>query len=364
MEEDAAKNTHVGGDEGRLKGANGVLINYNRGGVPLIEIVTYPILNTGKNAALITKNYVQTIKDLVTELKISDAKMEEGSLRADINISLRKKVNDIDKQNKIPFGIRSETKNVNSFKTIEKTVLYEIERQAKILDENKIIIQETRHFQNNKTVSGRVKSDADDYRYFSEPDLVIYSPSNELVEELKNYIPENPVKKRIQLQKEWNFSDLEMRDILNLDIVNLIEKTVKKSVSAKNAKKWWEIIISLNGLNKVKIKDIVLIEKLIKNKTINNEIGKEIINYIIKGKGNTQQIIKKYNLKIVQNNDDLEKIIINILKSDKDVLNKLQNNNMKVMGVVIGKVMKETKGKADVSLISKITLNIIKNYQF
>jgi aspartyl-tRNA(Asn)/glutamyl-tRNA(Gln) amidotransferase subunit B len=360
MEEDAAKNTHINGSEGRLEGASNVLIDYNRGGVPLIEIVTFPILGSGQNAGLVAKNYVKTIHELVTSLGISDAKMEEGSLRADINVSLRKKAQNSDLQNKIPFGTRTETKNVNSFKTIEKAVDYEIERQSEILDNGGKITQETRHFQNNQTVSGRAKSDSDDYRYFPEPDLVIYSPSNELIDKLKKEVPESNVKKKKKLQKEWGFSDLEMRDVVNLNILNLIEQTVEQGVSAKAAKKWWEIIIGGDYKN-IQLNDVVIIEKLILTQKINNKIGKKIIDYLGKGEKDVLNIIKKYSLEIDNNSNDLENIIVKVLKQDNDVLNKLKQNNMKVIGVVIGKVMKETNGKADASQIPQIVSKVVKN---
>ena len=164
IEDDAGKNTHVGGADGRIEGADHSLVDYNRAGVPLIEIVTKPIEGAGDRAPEIAGAYMRAIRDIVRALNISHARMEQGNMRADVNVSLRNSPSD-------PFGTRSETKNVNSFRGIEKTIQYEIRRQAAILSEGGEILQETRHWDeaSQTTAGGRVKSDADDYRYFPDP---------------------------------------------------------------------------------------------------------------------------------------------------------------------------------------------------
>ena len=165
IEDDAGKNTHVGGADGRIEGADHSLVDYNRAGVPLIEIVTKPIEGAGDRAPEIAGAYVRAIRDIVRALNISHARMEQGNMRADVNVSLRPSPD-------APYGTRSETKNVNSFRGIEKTIQYEIRRQAARLDDGKEILQETRHWDEatQTTAGGRLKSDADDYRYFPDPD--------------------------------------------------------------------------------------------------------------------------------------------------------------------------------------------------
>ncbi|MFC2351437.1 MAG: Asp-tRNA(Asn)/Glu-tRNA(Gln) amidotransferase subunit GatB, partial [Scardovia wiggsiae] len=179
VEDDAGKNTHVGGADGRIEGADHSLVDYNRAGVPLVEIVTKPITGTGGRAAEVAGAYVRTIRDIVRALNISHARMEQGNMRADVNVSLRPSP-------EAPLGTRSETKNVNSFRGIEKTIIYEIRRQAAILDDGGAILQETRHWDeaSQATAGGRVKTDADDYRYFPDPDLVMVHVTKEQIDEL------------------------------------------------------------------------------------------------------------------------------------------------------------------------------------
>ena len=207
MEEDTGKSLHVGGATGRIHGADHSLVDYNRAGIPLIEIVTKPITGTGAKAPQVARAYVQQLRELILALGVSEARMDQGNLRADVNLSLAPTGSDV-------LGTRTETKNVNSFRSVERAVRYEMQRHAAVLDGGGSITQETRHWHEDTgvTTSGREKSDAEDYRYFPEPDLVPVAPSREWVEELRAGLPEAPEKRRARLQAEWGFSDLEMRD--------------------------------------------------------------------------------------------------------------------------------------------------------
>ncbi|NMA78889.1 MAG: Asp-tRNA(Asn)/Glu-tRNA(Gln) amidotransferase subunit GatB, partial [Actinomycetales bacterium] len=226
MEEDAGKNTHVGGSTGRIHGATHSQVDYNRAGVPLVEIVTKPIPGTEGRAPEVAAAYVRTLRDIFRALDVSEARMERGNVRADVNVSLRKDPS-------APLGTRTETKNVNSFRSIERTVRFEISRQAALLDAGESIVQETRHFHEDTggTSSGRPKSDAEDYRYFPEPDLVPVAPSREWVEEIRAALPELPAARRRRLQGEWGYADAEMRDVVNAGAVELIEATVAAGAS-------------------------------------------------------------------------------------------------------------------------------------
>ncbi len=208
MEEDTGKSTHVG-ISGRIHGADYSLVDYNRAGIPLIEIVTKPILGAGAKAPEVARAYVTQLRDLIVALGVSEARMDQGNLRADVNLSLSPKGSGT-------LGTRTETKNVNSFRSIERAVRFEMQRHAGILDGGGSILQETRHWHEDTgiTTSGREKSDAEDYRYFPEPDLVPVAPSREWVDELRGTLPENPTEKRARLQADWGVTDLEMRDIV------------------------------------------------------------------------------------------------------------------------------------------------------
>ena len=280
IEDDAGKNTHVGGADGRIEGADHSLVDYNRAGVPLIEIVTKPIEGAGDRAPEIAGAYMRAIRDIVRALNISHARMEQGNMRADVNVSLRNSPSD-------PFGTRSETKNVNSFRGIEKTIQYEIRRQAAILSEGGEILQETRHWDeaSQTTAGGRVKSDADDYRYFPDPDLVMLHITKEHIEEMKAQMPEMPRERRNRLKGEWGFNDLEMRDVLNADALDLLEDTVKAGASASGAKKWWLGELSREANNKgvsleelpITPADVAEVEKLIADGKLNDKLAKQTV---------------------------------------------------------------------------------------
>src|SRR6187402_222514 len=214
MEEDAGKNTHIGGSDGRIHGAEYSLVDYNRAGIPLVEIVTKPIEGAGSRAPEVARAYVQTLRDIFRALGVSEAKMERGNVRADVNVSIRPTPGS-------PLGTRTETKNVNSFRSVERAVRYEVSRQAGVLDDGIAIIQETRHWHEDTgtTAAGRVKSDAEDYRYFPEPDLVPIAPDRAWVEEIRASLPELPAARRRRLQTEWEYADAEMRDVVNAGAV-------------------------------------------------------------------------------------------------------------------------------------------------
>ncbi|ERK71337.1 aspartyl/glutamyl-tRNA(Asn/Gln) amidotransferase, B subunit, partial [Leifsonia aquatica ATCC 14665] len=234
MEEDAGKLTHVGGAAGRIQGADYSLVDYNRGGVPLVEIVTRMIEGAEADAPEIGRTYVRAIRDIVKALGVSNARMEEGNVRCDANVSLRPRGSGT-------LGTRTETKNVNSLRSVERAVRYEIQRQAAILAAGGTITQETRHWHEDTgtTSAGRPKSDADDYRYFPEPDLVPVAPSREWVEELRGTLPEQPSVRRKRLAAGWGFTALEFQDVENADLLDEVEATVAAGATAAAARKWW-----------------------------------------------------------------------------------------------------------------------------
>ena len=363
IEDDAGKNTHVGGADGRIEGANHSLVDYNRAGVPLIEIVTKPIEGAGERAPEIAGAYVRAIRDIVRALNISHARMEQGNMRADVNVSLRNSPSD-------PFGTRSETKNVNSFRGIEKTVQYEIRRQAQILSEGGEILQETRHWDeaSQTTAGGRVKSDADDYRYFPDPDLVMLHITKEHIEEMKAQMPEMPRERRNRLKGEWGFNDLEMRDVLNADALDLLEETVKAGASAAGAKKWWlgELSREANAkgvsLEELSIApaDVAEVEKLIADGKLNDKLAKQTVAGVLAGEGAPAEVVKKHGFQVVSDDGALEKAVDEALAANPDIVEKLKGGNMKPMGAIIGAVMRATRGQADAKAVTKIVMGKIK----
>lgn len=363
VEDDAGKNTHVGGADGRIEGADHSLVDYNRAGVPLVEIVTKPITGAGARAAEVAGAYVRTIRDIVRALNISNARMEQGNMRADVNVSLRNSPD-------APFGTRSETKNVNSFRGIERTIVYEIRRQAAVLEAGGEVLQETRHWDeaNQTTAGGRVKTDADDYRYFPDPDLVMVHTTKEHIDELKAQMPEMPRERRNRLQTEWGLSDNDMRDIINASALDLVEETVKAGASPAGARKWWmgEISRTANEndttLEELSITpaDVARVEALIAEGKLNDKLAKQTVSGVIAGEGTPDEVVAKHDYEVVQDTSALEAEVDKALAANPDIVEKLKSGNMKPMGAIIGAVMKATRGQADAKTVTGIVMSKIK----
>ena len=363
IEDDAGKNTHVGGADGRIEGADHSLVDYNRAGVPLIEIVTKPIEGVGERAPEIAGAYMRAIRDIVRALNISHARMEQGNMRADVNVSLRRDPSD-------PFGTRSETKNVNTFRGIEKTVQYEIRRQAQILSEGGEILQETRHWDeaSQTTAGGRLKTDADDYRYFPDPDLVMLHVTKEHIDRIAKDMPEMPRERRNRLKAEWGLNDVQMRDILNADALDLIEATVAEGATAAGARKWWlgELSREANAkgvtLEELPITpaDVAEIEKLIADGKLNDKLAKQTVAGVLAGEGTPSEVVEKRGLKVVSDDGLIDKAVDEAFAANPDVVEKLKSGNMKPMGVIIGAVMRATRGQADAKAVTKVVMSKIK----
>lgn len=363
VEDDAGKNTHVGGADGRIEGADHSLVDYNRAGVPLVEIVTKPITGIGERAAEVAGAYVRTIRGIARALNISHARMEQGNMRADVNVSLRKSPDD-------PLGTRSESKNVNSFRGIEKTIIYEIRRQAALLEDGGEVLQETRHWDeaSQTTAGGRLKTDADDYRYFPDPDLVMVHVTQDHIDELAAQMPEMPRERRNRLQKEWGFSDLEMRDVVNADALDLVEETVKAGAQASGARKWWlgEIARSANEQGKslddmgIAPADVARVEALVAEGKLNDKLAKQTVAGVLAGEGDPDQVVKAHGYEVVSDDGALEAEVDKALAANPDIVEKLKSGNMKPMGAIIGAVMKATRGQADAKAVTAIVMKRIK----
>ncbi len=358
MEEDAGKLTHVGGATGRIQGAEYSLVDYNRAGVPLVEIVTKPIYGAGADAPELAKAYVATIRDIVVALGISDARMERGNLRCDANVSLRP-------HGQEKLGTRTETKNVNSLRSVERAVRYEIQRQAQILADGGTIIQETRHWHEDTgtTSAGRPKSDADDYRYFPEPDLLPVVPSAELIEELRAALPEPPAARRRRLKQEWGFTDLEFQDVQNAGLLVEVASTVEAGASPQAARKWWSGEISrianareVEASSLVAPADVAALVALIDSGALNDRLARQVLEGVIDGEGSPQEVVDARGLAVVSDDGALIAAIDEALAAQPDVLAKIKDGKVQAAGAVIGAVMKAMKGQADAARVRELVL--------
>ena len=360
MEEDAGKLTHIGGSTGRIQGAEYSLVDYNRAGVPLVEIVTKPVDGAGSEAPELAAAYVRSIREIVKGLGVSDARMERGNVRCDANVSLRK-------HGAEKLGTRTETKNVNSLRSIERAVRYEIQRQAHILANGGTIIQETRHWHEDKgaTSAGRPKSDADDYRYFPEPDLVPVQPSRELIEALRATLPEKPADRRKRLAAEWGFSELEFRDVVNADLLDQLEETVAAGAKPQAARKWWmgELARIANESEEGAVPNITPAQvaelaKLIEDGKINDRLAREVLGYVLAGEGSPGEIVAARGLEVVSDDGALIAAIEAALATQPDVLDAIREGRMQAAGQVIGAVMKAMAGSADAARVRELLIEM------
>ena len=362
MEEDAGKNTHIGGADGRIQGADHSLVDYNRAGVPLVEIVTRPIEGAGERAPEVAAAYVQALRDIFRALDVSEARMERGNVRADINVSLRPTPES-------PLGTRTETKNVNSFRGIASAVRYEMQRQAQILADGGTILQETRHYheEDGSTSSGREKSDSEDYRYFPEPDLVPIRPDPVWVEELRASLPELPVAKRRRLRSEWGYADMEMRDVINAGALELIEATVAAGCDPASARKWWMGEISRRAKERevsldeagVSPAQVAQLQGLIDSGRINDKLARQALEGVLAGEGDPTQVVEARGLEVVSDDGALTAAVQEALDANPDIVEKIKGGKVQAAGALVGAVMKATRGQADAARVRELIMEMV-----
>ncbi len=363
MEEDAGKNTHIGGEGGRIHGATYSLVDYNRAGVPLVEIVTRPVAGAGARAPEVARAYVRTLRDMFRALGVSEARMERGNVRADVNLSLRTTPD-------APLGTRTETKNVNSFRSVERAVRYEISRQAAVLDAGQTVVQETRHWHEDTgiTTSGRIKSDAEDYRYFPEPDLVPIVPDPAWVESIRVNLPELPAARRRRLQTDWGYADAEMRDVVNAGAVDLIEATVAAGADPASARKWWmgelartakEQGIDLETLP-VTPEQIGALQTLVDDGRLTDKMARQVLEGVLAGEGSPEEVVARRGLAVVSDDGPLLAAIDEALAAQPDVADKIRGGNLGPVGAIIGAVMKATRGQADAARVRELVLERVR----
>ncbi len=359
MEEDTGKSLHMGGSTGRIHGADYSLLDYNRAGIPLVEIVTKVVTGTGKYAPEVARAYVSELRDILRGLGVSDVKMEQGSLRCDANVSLRLIGSE-------KLGTRSETKNVNSLRSVERAVRGEMIRHAELLNKGERVTQETRHFHEDTglTTPGRSKEQAEDYRYFPEPDLVPVAPSSELVERIRASLPEKPSVRRKKLQQEWQVPEKEMAAMINADVLDLVEETVKLGADPTRARGWWlgeiarianEKAVAASELP-INPQDVAEIVALIAQGDLTDKLARQVVEGVINGEGRPAEIIEKRGIKVVSDDSALMAAIEKAIAAQPDVAEKVRGGHIPAAGALIGAIMKETKGQADAAKVRELLL--------
>ncbi|SHF64004.1 aspartyl/glutamyl-tRNA(Asn/Gln) amidotransferase subunit B [Jatrophihabitans endophyticus] len=357
LEEDTGKNTHVG-TSGRIHGADYSLVDYNRAGIPLVEIVTRPVTGTGALAPEVARAYVTALRDILRTLGVSDVRMEQGSLRCDVNTSLN-----------LPgeaWGTRTETKNVNSLRSVERAVRSEILRQAPLLDAGERIRQETRHFQEQTgdTRSGRSKEEATDYRYFPEPDLVPMAPDAAWVESLRATLPELPATRRARLRDELGLSDDDLAKMTNAGVVDLVGATVEAGAPVGEARNWWmgylaqkanerEVEVADLGITAAQVARVVA---LVASGELTTALARQAVDGVLETGDDVDAVVAARGLTVVSDTGALEQAADDAIAANPDVADKVRSGKVAAVGALVGAVMKATRGQADAAAVKDILL--------
>ena len=357
LEEDTGKNLHVGGATGRIHGADHSLVDYNRAGIPLVEIVTRPVPGIGAKAPEVAKAYVAELREILLALGVSEVRMEQGNLRCDVNTSLAP-------VGSLEWGTRTETKNVNSLRSVERSVRFEMRRQAAVLDDGGRILQETRHFHEDtgSTSSGRSKEEATDYRYFPEPDLVPIAPAADWVERLTAELPELPAARRARLREEWGLSDTEMAWLVNADALGLVTETVAAGADPADARKWWLGELSRRAKDAgVELADLAVtpvqvaeLTALVAEGTVNDQLARQVLDGVLAGEGSPRAVVDSRGLAVLGESDELGAAVDAAIAGAPDVVEKVRGGKVAALGALVGAVMKETRGKADAATVRRM----------
>ena len=346
LEEDAGKSIHDLYDDFTA-------IDLNRAGTPLLEIVSEPDMRSAKEAVA----YAKKIHALVQYIGICDGNMQEGSFRCDANVSIRKKGDEL--------GTRAELKNINSFKFLEKAINLEVERQIDILEDSGSIVQETRLYDadKNETRSMRSKEEANDYRYFPDPDLLPVLIDDALLVQIKNSLPELPTEKKIRFIDDFGLSEYDAENLTaQKDIADYFESMITKGADVKLSANWvmGDLSASLNK-NQIEIQDspisaIELYELITKisDNTISGKIAKDVFKSMWEGKGSVEEIIENQGLKQMTDINALESIIDEVVNNNTLQVQQFKDGNSKLLGFFVGQVMKATNGKANPKQVNKI----------
>ncbi len=353
LEEDTGKSLHVGGATGRIHGADYSLVDYNRAGIPLVEVVTKPVPGTGALAPAVARGYVTELR----EVRVSDVRMEEGSLRCDVNTSLAP-------PGASEWGKRTETKNVNSFRSVERAVRSEIERQAAVLDAGDRVVQETRHFHEDsgQTTPGRSKEEEQDYRYFPEPDLVPIAPSADWVERLRATLPELPAARRARLQAEWGLSDLDMTALGSAGALDLVADTVAAGAAPADARKWWLGELSRHANDSgselaalpVTPAQVARIAGLVASGALTDRLARQVLDGVLAGEGSPDDVVAARGLAVVSDEATLLAAVDAAIAANPEVAARVRAGKTAAAEALVGAVMKATRGQADAARVREL----------
>ncbi len=360
MEEDAGKMIHVGGGEGRIAGATHSLVDYNRAGTPLIELVTLPDLRTPEEARL----FMQKLRQIYLAIGISDCSMEEGSLRCDGNVSLRRR-------GSTQLGTKTELKNMNSFKNLHDGLAYEICRQAEVLEEGGIIYQETRHWDPSakRTIVMRVKETADDYRLFPEPDLAPYDLSDEFIDRVRAQLPELPDEKAKRFESVFGLSAYDARHLVeHRSTANFFEACIDHAADDANslAKPLANLIINdvAAYANAHDISDMgqtaltparaVALVKLLADDTISSKQAKEVFAAVLDEDKDPAAIVEDRGMKQVSDTGAIDAVVDGVLAAFPDKVEQYQGGKKGLLGFFVGQCMKEMKGQGNPKVINEL----------
>jgi aspartyl-tRNA(Asn)/glutamyl-tRNA(Gln) amidotransferase subunit B len=361
MEEDAGKLVHAGAE--RLAGSSYSLADYNRAGVPLVEIVSEPEIRSSEEA----KAYMEELRNILMYADVCDGKMQEGSMRCDANVSVRPKGTE-------KFGTRVEIKNLNSFRSLQRAIDYEIDRQIDAIESGEKIIQETRLWDENKgyTASMRSKEEAEDYRYFPDPDLVTLVVDDEWLEKVRQEMPELPAKKKERYINEFNLSEYDAKVLVSsLDTVKFFDEMVLLGANPKIAVNWVTVNLMsyLNETKKefselnLKASDLKELLDLIEKGTISNKIAKDVLVDMLNTGEKASSIVEKKGLTQISNTDELASMVQKLVEGNQNQVTQYLAGKEKVLGFFVGQIMKETKGRANPELINTLILEEINKYR-
>ncbi len=356
LEEDAGKSIHDGFPDSDQK----TYLDFNRCGVPLLEIVGRPEISSPDEAV----DFLSLLRTILQYLEICDGNMEEGSLRCDANLSIRKK-------GEKKLGVKTEIKNLNSFRFLQKALQYEIERQIKILESGQKVIQETRYWDSSKnlTVPMRTKEEAHDYRYFPEPDLPPLIITKDWVEKIKASLPELPHQKVTRFINQYQIPYQDAKILcMDKDLANYFEQTVEFTKLPKTTSNWIlsEVLRYLKQLNKditqfpIKPEELAELILLIEKKEISGKMAKEILPEMISAGKKASQIIKEKGLSQITDIEEIRKIAKRVIADNPKSFEQYKQGKTKVFGFFVGQVMKETRGKANPQLVNKILHELLK----
>jgi aspartyl-tRNA(Asn)/glutamyl-tRNA(Gln) amidotransferase subunit B len=358
LEEDTGKSLHVGGATGRIHGASHSLVDYNRAGIPLVEIVTKPVVGTGARPAEVAKAYVTELRDVLRGLGVSDVRMEQGSLRCDVNVSLNRPGE--------PWGTRSETKNVNSLRSVERAVRSEVERQAARLLAGERIVQETRHFHEDTGLStpGRSKEEATDYRYFPEPDLVPVAPDAAWVAQLRDALPDAPSVRRKRLTAELGLSVLDSTAMVNAGVLDLVLATVEAGAPAAEARNWWlgplAQAANARGTEAAELPitaaQVARVVALVAAGSLTAGLARQVVDGVLAGEGEPDEVVEARGLAVVSDEGALGEAVDAAIAAQPDAADKVRAGKVQAVGALVGAVMKATRGQAEASVVRRLLL--------